>query len=111
MKPKPLTEKQITKQIRDLLKVCRVFHWANSGAWATPTGMKGVSDIIGIYDNKFLAIEVKGPKGKVSPDQQAFINRVKIEGGLAFVARSVEDVVEKLDLQVTLYPLFQNKAK
>jgi hypothetical protein len=39
----------------------------------------------------FLAIEVKGEKGKATDQQRNFIARVRSDGGLAGVARSVED--------------------
>jgi len=54
---------------------------------------KGVSDILGVLpDGRFLAIEVKGAKGRTSQEQDAFIRMVNSLGGLAFVARSLEDV-------------------
>jgi len=86
-------EKDLTNQIRSFLKVCGVFHWKqHQGLGSTP----GVPDIIGIYDGKFLGIEIKGERGKVSLVQQAFIERINAEGGLAFVARSVDDVASHL---------------
>jgi hypothetical protein len=38
-----------------------------------------------------LAIEVKTPSGKVTQEQQQFIDRVNKEGGIAGVARSIAD--------------------
>ncbi len=58
--------------------------------------LKGVSDIIGIFDGKFLAIEVKTEKGKLSEHQVEFLDRVRENGGIAIVARSVEDVEQAL---------------
>ena len=59
--------------------------------------LNGVSDIIGIYKGKFLAIEVKTPKNKLRPDHQvSFIAQINMSGGLAFFATSVEEVKEKL---------------
>jgi hypothetical protein len=46
-----------------------------------------------------VGIEVKAPKGKPNPDQQAFIDRINFEGGIAFVARSVEDVFRGLGIE------------
>jgi hypothetical protein len=63
------------------------------GAYA----IKGVADILGVLpDGKLLAIEVKTAKGRVSKHQKAFISRVNKSGGLAFVARSVDEVKGKL---------------
>ena len=74
--------------------------WISSGLCV------GSSDLIGWFPKiefdtmddtaVFLAIEVKTPKGRVRPEQQKFINCVKKAGGIAFVARSVEDVKKVL---------------
>lgn len=59
----------------------------------------GTSDIIGCYNGRFLAIEVKKPKpNKTYPtkEQRDFIQEINDLGGLAFVARSVEDVIEMM---------------
>jgi hypothetical protein len=62
----------------------------------SPYRIKGVADILGIYKGRFLAIEVK-VKGKYpTREQKAFLERVNAEGGIGFVARSIEDVVAKL---------------
>ena len=56
-------------------------------------GEKGISDIIGLTKNgKFLAVEVKMPKKKPSKEQLEFIEKVKENGGIAFVAYGLEDV-------------------
>lgn len=57
---------------------------------------KGVSDIIGIYKGRFLAIEVKKPGAKPTNHQWNFLKAVHENGGIALVARSVEDVAEIL---------------
>ena len=52
----------------------------------------GVSDIIGWTEGgRFVAIEVKAPRGRVTDEQAAFIELVRRSGGLAGVARSVAD--------------------
>jgi hypothetical protein len=63
-----------------------------------PTHTRGVSDIIGCIPKtgRFLAIEVKRPGGKPTPEQQQFIDTINAAGGLAFVARSVEEVEQRL---------------
>lgn len=90
------TEAQVTKAIRATLKLCGVFHWK---AWQGPMSTPGVPDIIGVWKGRMLGIEIKSPSGKVTDAQQAFINRINHEGGLAFVARSVDDVISGLGLQ------------
>ena len=41
----------------------------------------------------FLAIEVKGERTRVTDQQRNFIERVRLDGGLAGVARSVDDAL------------------
>jgi len=90
----PQTEKQITAAIRKYLLLRRIFHWKQ---WQGPmSGLAGVSDIIGIYKGRFLAIEVKTAKGKLTVAQVTFQHTVQQEGGIAFVARSVQDVEDRL---------------
>lgn len=40
----------------------------------------------------FVAVEVKTPTGRVSPEQQQFLNVVRQHGAIACVARSVTDL-------------------
>ena len=89
------TEKEITAGIRRLLKNIGVFHWKQIGALGLP---RGIADIIGIWDGKFLAIEVKKPGNNPTDEQLKFINAVNAAGGLAFVAYSVDDVIAALDI-------------
>ena len=94
-----ITEHALTLGIRQLLKYHRVWHFKH---WGGPMGEKGVSDIIGCKDGRFLAIEIKTEKGRVTPHQQRFLDRVNEAGGVAFVARSIEDVVEGLNLKARM---------
>ncbi len=56
-------------------------------------GFPGCSDILGILDDgRFLAIEVKSEKGKATFEQLDFLAEIAKRGGVAFVARSIEDV-------------------
>jgi hypothetical protein len=64
-----------------------------------PQARLGVSDILGILpDGRFLAIEVKSARGKPSDDQRTFLQSIKDNGGIAFVARTLEDVKRELNL-------------
>jgi hypothetical protein len=45
-----------------------------------------------LKDGHFLAIEIKSPTGRVSRHQQHFIDEIAARGGVAFVARSLEEV-------------------
>ena len=68
-KPKVL-ERDITRGIREYLRFKNIFHWK---VFQTLGATPGVPDIIGIYDGgRFLGIEVKTPKGKLSEHQEIF---------------------------------------
>lgn len=57
----------------------------------------GSSDLIGLTDKgRFLAVEVKAPKGRPSGGQESFIDMVKRFGGVGVIAKSVEDFVNAL---------------
>jgi hypothetical protein len=45
----------------------------------------------------FTSIEVKTPTGRVRPEQQAWLEAVQQAGGVAGVARSIDDAVRILD--------------
>jgi len=61
-------------------------------------GLKGVADVLGVLpDGRFLAVECKTATGRISPEQDAFIRNVNLRGGLAFVARGLEDVKVHLE--------------
>jgi hypothetical protein len=63
-------------------------------------GFKGMSDVLGMttdhYGGRLLAIEVKRPTGRATADQVAFLETVRRNGGIAFIARSVDDVLREL---------------
>ncbi len=96
-------EKDIQASILDYLHAKRIFCWKehssgimiNGGERYMPIGLKGKSDILGILpDGRFLAIEVKRPSGRLSPDQVEFIANINNHGGLAFMAMSIDDVMK-----------------
>jgi hypothetical protein len=71
-------------------------------------GLRGVSDILGILPRTldvggrrvtvgvFLAVEVKGRGGRLTPQQDAFLDGVRKAGGVAVVARSLQDLIDAL---------------
>ena len=93
---KKQTEAEITRAIRALLKAFNIFHWKQLGTLGMP---QGISDIIGIYRGRFLAIEVKRPGNKLSDKQAQFLRSVSASGGIAMVAYSVDDVINDLGLK------------
>jgi VRR-NUC domain len=104
-------EQAIQRTILELLRWRGIFCWKNNTAGIyvrarntyIPSHAPGVADILGILDSRFgrsgafLAVEVKSPKGKLSPHQEAFLKEINDRGGLAIVARSVEDVEKALN--------------
>ena len=53
---------------------------------------KGIADIIAVYKGRFVAIEVKTKTGNLSPEQDEYLKTVARCGGIAFTARSLDDV-------------------
>ena len=60
-------------------------------------GLKGVSDLVGIYKGKFLGVEVKTTTGKLSPEQEFFMDKIIKMGGIAILARCKQDVINGLE--------------
>lgn len=54
----------------------------------------GVSDILGCIDGKLVCIEVKSATGRLSDNQKKFIEMIENAGGIAGVARNIDDVKE-----------------
>jgi hypothetical protein len=50
-------------------------------------------DMVGQRVAVFTSIEVKTPTGRVSPEQRQWLEAVQAAGGIAGVARSVEDAL------------------
>lgn len=105
------TEKSIENAILVYLNYLpRCYAWKvnNVGIWdakrkiyrkaRNPFIINGISDINGVYMGRFLAIEVKTPKrrSRVSESQEHFLKMVTENGGIGFVATSIEDVRNEL---------------
>ncbi|MGE5445492.1 MAG: VRR-NUC domain-containing protein [Ignavibacteriales bacterium] len=54
--------------------------------------MRGILDIIGCWEGKYVEIEVKTHKGRLTPEQKARIEAIRQAGGIAEVVRSLQDV-------------------
>ena len=96
------------KQILDFLtskgfivvKFSQGAHAVRGGFIRTRKEDVGVSDIIGCTpDGRFICVEVKKPGGKASSEQIAFLERVEATGGVAILAESLGDVIQKLSFE------------
>lgn len=97
------SEANVQREIMLALSQAGCLVWRNNvGALTDATGRlvryglcKGSADLIGLTScGKFLAIEVKGANGRVTPEQERFIALVLAKGGRAGVARSVREALE-----------------
>lgn len=108
-RPEPL-ESQVLKAVLHALNV----HPAVAKVWRQNTGagqltrgsrasqfirfgFKGSPDIHGyMSDGRALYCEVKRPSGKLKPEQLTFLLEARRAGCVAFVARSVDDVIKNI---------------
>jgi hypothetical protein len=56
-------------------------------------------DMVGQQVAVFLSIEVKTPTGRIRPEQQQWLDTVQAAGGIAGVARSVDDALRIVTAQ------------
>lgn len=54
-------------------------------------GSPGGADLIGVFNGRFVAVEIKTPTGRQSEDQKRFAELVAAKGGEYVILRSVED--------------------
>ena len=60
-------------------------------------GWPGCPDVLGqLKDGRLLGVEVKAAQGRASPEQVAFLERIRGAGGVAFIAHDLRDVVRGL---------------
>jgi hypothetical protein len=87
-----ISEKELTKQIVSLLHTLGAYVLKVHGH-----GMqrKGVPDLACVYQSRAVWIEVKSPNARrgLTVYQQAEIAAIQKAGGLAFEARSLEDLL------------------
>lgn len=82
----------------------QIFAWRNSvGAISTPHGFyqmgkSGSPDIIAILppDGKFLGIEIKSGKDRLSPAQIGFIANTEKMGSAVLVVKNFEDYLQQI---------------
>lgn len=94
-------------QYLNLLPGCRAYR-INTGAFQNEYkgkkrfirfGVPGMSDIIGIYKGRFLAIEVKRPGNKPTDIQNSFLEDVLRLGGIATWVESLDGLIQFMSAQ------------
>ena len=88
-----MLEKDIVAAIRRYLATLGedVFFWKEHGG---PYGASGVPDIICCYKGRFLGLEAKLPRGRLTALQKRALEKINRAGGIARRVESVEDVKE-----------------
>ncbi len=83
-------EKKVENQIKNYLDSLGAYYLKVHGSMYQPSG---TPDILACVAGKFIGIEVKRPNGGiVSELQKSKLRKIENSGGVAIVARSVEDV-------------------
>ena len=91
-----LNEVQLQSQIVELLQRAGWFAFVVSRPDRRTTAKKGLPDIWASRKSRSMWIEVKLPKGKLSPDQEQFRDECLRQGVEWHEARSVDDVMKIL---------------
>jgi len=86
-----MREKQIENAIKKYLASKEIYFVKHH---ATKFTKVGVPDILACWNGQFVAIEVKTPIGRLTPLQVHNLDHIRQNGGIAIVARSLEDVME-----------------
>jgi len=74
----------------------------NTGAAQTARGfvrfgLPGTSDLIGILpDGRFMSIEVKAGRDRLSDKQASFLAMINERGGIGIVARDVDEAIREI---------------
>ena len=92
-------EHEIQDQIIRYLKKKQYFFWRNNVGRKhnLQFGLKGSADILGTTQQGiFFAIEVKDHKGKQSPEQKRFEEKVNANNAIYILARDLITVTEVL---------------
>ena len=122
MELKDIPESAVIQQVKQVIKMTGLkIQRINTGSFQIGAGQNrryiktaeaGTCDFEG-YDNqgRFLAIECKRPSGgRLSPAQKERIADINRKGGVAFVAHSGEEALEKLQQRGCLIGTANNEV-
>jgi hypothetical protein len=105
-----LSESDLVRDCLQFLSLRRVFCWRNHttgiydptrGVFRRFSGLKGVSDILGIFEDgsgTFVAVECKVPGRVPTQEQYEFLDRIDAAGGFATWVTSVDELAADLEL-------------
>jgi Holliday junction resolvase len=106
-----ITEKQFATQVEDLLELYG-WHWTHfrpamlkDGKWRTAiSGHMGFPDYVAVRGIRLLFIELKSDKGKLSPEQQEWLDKLE-EAKVHFTNQPliVKDGKATMDINKTRY--------
>ena len=85
-------EGAVKDKVRAILDKLNIYHFMPP---ANGYGRQGIPDIIGCMGGKFIAVECKAGKGKLTELQTRELTKIDKANGLTFVAR--EDNLTKLE--------------
>lgn len=99
------SETQLVYSCLSMLNIMGFYCWRNNtGALKDVAGRMvkfgkpGSADILGVTkEGRFIAVECKTKKGKLSPLQEIFLEEVRKRGGIAVVVHSVDELLEHFD--------------
>jgi Holliday junction resolvase len=91
-------EGKVKAAVRKILTRLGIYHFMPPGMGL---GRSGISDIIGCYNGRFIAIECKAGKGKTTALQERELAAVKAAGGFTYIAR--EDNLEEMEGRLLLW--------
>lgn len=100
-----MREQELVRQVRDLLALLGAWHMRNVGLLEA---QRGLPDIVACYQGRFIAIECKGARGRLRPEQERQLAELRRAGALCIVARSLEDVIEELERE---FPQLAGRVK
>ena len=89
------------------------FHPPNEGKRTPKTGsrnkamgvVRGVPDLVLCWEGRFIGLELKAPKGRITPEQEAAGRAITAAGGLYHVLRGYDEAVEFLDMLGVIRPV------
>ena len=97
LKDRKISEREIKADIKSYLDRIGVFSFPILQGLGS---VRGIPDRIAIepVTGRFIAIEVKTKTGVVSEWQRKFLDQVEASGGIAIIARSVDEVIDVMGL-------------